>query len=70
MDGVLRRSGMVISIREGFTVSYAPAGGDVAGLLRAARRILTQLLDGQHVFLAELPQADASVPPLPTNNRG
>ncbi|MFF2464161.1 hypothetical protein [Streptomyces mirabilis] len=70
VDGVLRRSGIVISIREGSTVIYALAGGDVAELLRAARRILTELLDGQNVLLTELQQADASAPPLPTNNRG
>ncbi|MFD9391633.1 ArsR/SmtB family transcription factor [Streptomyces sp. NPDC060000] len=59
---VLRRSGIVVSIREGATVSYALAGGDVAELLRAARRILTELLAGQNELLAELRQAD---PPLP-----
>lgn len=56
--GVLRRSGIVVSIREGSTVSYALAGGDVAELLRAARRILTELLAGQSELLAELQQAD------------
>ncbi|WP_405918069.1 ArsR/SmtB family transcription factor [Streptomyces sp. NBC_00728] len=55
---VLRRSGIVVSIREGSTVSYALAGGDVAELLRAARRILTELLAGQTELLAELRQAD------------
>lgn len=55
---VLRRSGIVVSIREGSTVSYALAGGDVAELLRAARRILTELLSGQTELLAELRQAD------------
>ncbi|MDX3519998.1 metalloregulator ArsR/SmtB family transcription factor [Streptomyces scabiei] len=55
---VLRRSGIVISIREGSTVSYALAGGDVADLLRAARRILTELLVGQRELLVELQQAD------------
>ncbi|MFG2307309.1 ArsR/SmtB family transcription factor [Streptomyces sp. NPDC048566] len=64
---VLRRSGIVVSIREGSTVSYALAGGDVAELLRAARRILTELLSGQTELLAELRQADgpAGVPPDP-----
>ncbi|MBZ3901164.1 MULTISPECIES: ArsR/SmtB family transcription factor [Streptomyces] len=56
--GVLRRSGIVVSIREGSTVSYALAGGDVAELLRAARRILTELLAGQSELLAELQQAE------------
>ncbi|MCZ4516420.1 metalloregulator ArsR/SmtB family transcription factor [Streptomyces sp. ActVer] len=55
---VLRRSGIVVSIREGSTVSYALAGGDVAELLRAARRILTELITGQGELLAELQQAD------------
>ncbi|MFJ9753093.1 ArsR/SmtB family transcription factor [Streptomyces chartreusis] len=31
---VLRRSGIVVSVREGSTVRYAPTGGDVAELLR------------------------------------
>ncbi|MER6161753.1 metalloregulator ArsR/SmtB family transcription factor [Streptomyces sp. NPDC001868] len=55
---VLRRSGIVVSIREGSTVSYALAGGDVAQLLRAARRILTELISGQSELLAELQQAE------------
>lgn len=55
--GVLRRSGIVVSIRDGSTVSYALAGGDVADLLRAARRILTELLVGQSELLAELRQS-------------
>ncbi|MFF9978988.1 MULTISPECIES: ArsR/SmtB family transcription factor [Streptomyces] len=58
---VLRRSGIVVSIRDGSTVSYALAGGDVAELLRAARRILTELLVGQSELLAELRDADTSV---------
>ncbi|MEE1758702.1 MULTISPECIES: ArsR/SmtB family transcription factor [unclassified Streptomyces] len=60
--GVLRRAGIVVSIREGSTVSYALAGGDVAELLRAARRILTELLAGQSELLAELQQADLGAP--------
>ncbi|MFB0630484.1 ArsR/SmtB family transcription factor [Streptomyces sp. AB3(2024)] len=56
---VLRRSGIVVSIRDGSTVSYALAGGDVADLLRAARRILTELLVGQSELLAELRQGDS-----------
>nr|WSX54356.1 metalloregulator ArsR/SmtB family transcription factor [Streptomyces sp. NBC_00974] len=55
---VLRRSGIVVSIRDGATVSYALAGGDVADLLRAARRILTELLSGQSELLAELRQVE------------
>ncbi|KOV38920.1 ArsR family transcriptional regulator [Streptomyces sp. XY431] len=51
---VLRRSGIVTATREGSTVVYALAGGDVADLLRAARRILTGLISEQHALLAEL----------------
>ncbi|MEV7354635.1 metalloregulator ArsR/SmtB family transcription factor [Kitasatospora sp. NPDC091276] len=51
---VLRRSGIVTATREGSTVVYALAGGDVADLLRAARRILTGLLADQNLLLAEL----------------
>ncbi|MFJ4715953.1 ArsR/SmtB family transcription factor [Streptomyces sp. NPDC088785] len=55
---VLRRSGIVVSTREGATVNYALAGGDVAELLRAARRILTELLTGQSALLAELQDSE------------
>ncbi|MEV5239079.1 metalloregulator ArsR/SmtB family transcription factor [Streptomyces cinnamoneus] len=51
---VLRRSGIVTATREGSTVVYALAGGDVAELLGAARRILTELLTGQEELLTEL----------------
>ncbi|MET8573424.1 metalloregulator ArsR/SmtB family transcription factor [Streptomyces sp. NPDC005012] len=61
---VLRRAGIVVSIREGSTVSYALAGGDVAELLRAARRILTELLAGRNELLAELREDDASPRPV------
>ncbi|SEO79274.1 ArsR/SmtB family transcription factor [Actinacidiphila rubida] len=58
---VLRRSGIVTSVREADTVVYSLAGGDVAELLRAARRILTELLAGQQDLLAELrEEADAA----------
>ncbi|MGO9926235.1 MAG: ArsR/SmtB family transcription factor [Mycobacterium sp.] len=52
--GVLRRSGIVIATRTGGTVMYALACGDVAELMGAARRILTELLAGQNELLAEL----------------
>ncbi len=55
---VLRRSGIVTSAREGSTVVYSLAGGDVAELLRAARRILTELLADQNVLLAQLRDAE------------
>ncbi|MCZ0999384.1 ArsR/SmtB family transcription factor [Streptomyces mirabilis] len=51
---VLRRSGIVTSRREGSTVVYELAGGDVADLMGAARRILTELLAGKNELLAEL----------------
>jgi ArsR family transcriptional regulator len=51
---VLRRSGIVTANREGATVVYALAGGDVADLMRAARRILTEMLAGQNQLLDEL----------------
>lgn len=55
---VLRRAGIVVSTREGSTVKYELAGGDVAELLRSARRILTELLAGRNQLLAELQQTD------------
>ncbi|MDH6553031.1 DNA-binding transcriptional ArsR family regulator [Streptomyces sp. SAI-133] len=67
---VLRRSGIVVSIREGSTVSYALAGGDVAELLRAARRILTELLAGQNQLLTQLQQADTAAPEAPADAGG
>src|SRR5215471_16711969 len=51
---VLRRSGIVTATRHGTTVVYALTGGDVAELMRAARRILTEMLAGQNQLLAEL----------------
>ncbi|MFD1936723.1 MULTISPECIES: ArsR/SmtB family transcription factor [Nonomuraea] len=56
---VLRRSGMVSAHRDGSTMVYALAGGDVADLLRAARKLLTQKLTEQHELLSELMQAEA-----------
>lgn len=57
---VLRRSGIVTSTRDGSTVVYQLAGGDVADLMRAARRILTEMLAGQHELLAELREAEVT----------
>jgi len=57
---VLRRSGIVSSRREGSTVVYALASGDVADLMRAARRILTEMLAGQGELLAELREAEVA----------
>ncbi|MEO3743067.1 metalloregulator ArsR/SmtB family transcription factor [Plantactinospora sp. B5E13] len=57
---VLRRAGIVVSTRDGANVVYALAGPDVADLMRAARRILTEMLQGQAQLLASL-----TVEPMP-----
>ncbi|GLX16594.1 ArsR/SmtB family transcription factor [Streptomyces lavendulae] len=57
---VLRRSGIVTSTRTGATVVYALAGGDVAQLMLAARRILTEVLAGQRVLLEELRESEVA----------
>ena len=54
---VLRRSGIVVSSRRGSAVHYALAGGDVADLLRAARRILTVMLAERGEVLEQLRRA-------------
>jgi ArsR family transcriptional regulator len=51
---VLRRAGIVVSTRDGAQVVYALAGPDVADLMRAARRILTEVLQSQAELLASL----------------
>ncbi|MFM9698349.1 ArsR/SmtB family transcription factor [Streptomyces europaeiscabiei] len=53
----LRRSGTVVSAREGASVVYELAGGDVADLMKAARRILTEVLAGRNGLLSELREA-------------
>jgi DNA-binding transcriptional ArsR family regulator len=55
---VLRRSGIVTATRSGSTVAYELAGGDVAELLAAARRILSVLLAGRQDLLEELRAAE------------
>lgn len=54
---VLRRAGIVTSTRDGSTVTYALAGPDVADLMRAARRILTEMITGQTELLDALRDA-------------
>jgi ArsR family transcriptional regulator len=54
---VLRRYGIVTSRRDGSTVVYEIATGDVADLLRTARLILTELIASQNKLLTELHQA-------------
>ncbi|MFD5461925.1 ArsR/SmtB family transcription factor [Kitasatospora sp. NPDC127059] len=51
---VLRRTQLVTATREGNTVMYALSTPDVAELLRAARRILTELITDQGALLTEL----------------
>ncbi|OIJ99217.1 transcriptional regulator [Streptomyces sp. MUSC 14] len=55
---VLRRSGIVTATRTGSTVTYELAGGDVADLMKAARRILTEMLAGRDELLAELRESE------------
>jgi ArsR family transcriptional regulator len=62
---VLRRSGIVTSVREADTVVYSLAGPDVAELLGAARRILTELIAGQQDLLDELRASE----PAPARHR-
>ncbi len=57
---MLRRSGIVSSRREGSTVVYALASGDVADLMGAARRILADMLVGRNELLAELREAEVA----------
>ncbi|RFU38100.1 ArsR family transcriptional regulator [Actinomadura logoneensis] len=59
---VLRRAGIVTARREGSTVVYELAGADVSELMRAARRILTDLLTGQRELLAELKADELAEP--------
>ncbi len=60
---VLRRAGIVTSSREGTNVTYELAGPDVADLMRAARRILTEMLTGQAELLDELREPHTSGAP-------
>jgi len=51
---ILRRAGIVTSSRDGSAVMYELAASDVAELMAAARRFLTEVLAGQGELLAEL----------------
>jgi ArsR family transcriptional regulator len=51
---VLRRAGIVVAEREGSTVRYSLAAHDVAELMGAARRFLTEILAESEELLAEL----------------
>jgi ArsR family transcriptional regulator len=56
----LRRYGIVRSRRDGSTEVYEIASGDVADLLGTTRRILTELIAGQHELLTELREAETA----------
>ena len=51
---VLRRTGVVVSFRDGGLVMYALSTPDVADLLAAGRRILSAVLTDRDGLLAEL----------------
>ena len=55
---VLRRTGLVVSHREGNVVRYELSAPQVGDLLRAARTILTSMLVEQGELLAELREAE------------
>ncbi|MEV7119409.1 MULTISPECIES: ArsR/SmtB family transcription factor [Kitasatospora] len=55
---VLRRAKLVHARREGSTVVYTLASGEVADLLRVARSILGSLITDQAGLLADLRAAD------------
>ncbi|MEV4626844.1 metalloregulator ArsR/SmtB family transcription factor [Micromonospora sp. NPDC049523] len=57
---VLRRAGIVTSRREGSAVIYALAGPDVAELMRAARRFLTEMITNQAELLDSLRETGSS----------
>jgi ArsR family transcriptional regulator len=49
----------VAATRNGSTVVYELAGGDVSELMQAARRILTEMLAGRNELLEELRDVEA-----------
>lgn len=57
---VLRRAGLVTSVREGSTVYYRLSSPEVADLLRAGRRVLASVWTDTEGLLAELRQSPAS----------
>jgi ArsR family transcriptional regulator, arsenate/arsenite/antimonite-responsive transcriptional repressor len=59
---VLRRAGIVVSSRKGTSVIYELAASDVAELMRAARRFLTEVLDDRDHLLAELRSSETPAP--------
>ncbi|MEO3802297.1 hypothetical protein [Nonomuraea sp. B1E8] len=59
----MRRTGIVTATQEGATVVYDLSSGDVAELMRSARRILTDVIVGQDELPAELRNAETRRPP-------
>ncbi|GAA0434198.1 transcriptional regulator [Acrocarpospora corrugata] len=57
---VLRRTGIVVSTREGATVVYALSSDEFVTLLKVARTILADLISGQEGLLAELRESDTA----------
>ncbi|MEO3795137.1 metalloregulator ArsR/SmtB family transcription factor [Nonomuraea sp. B10E15] len=55
---VMRRTGIVTATRRGATAVYDLSSGDVAELMRSARRILTDVIAGQDELPAELRNAE------------
>ena len=51
---VLRHAGIITSHRDGASVVYALAGPDVADLMQAARRFLTEVIAARSELLDEL----------------
>lgn len=62
---VLRRAGMVTSEREGSSVTYQLSTPEVAGLMTAARALLTRMLANQETLLADLRAEQDEVTPSP-----
>ncbi|WP_433221040.1 ArsR/SmtB family transcription factor [Dactylosporangium sp. CS-047395] len=60
---VLRRANLVASRKAGSAVYYTLTSPDVAELLAVARKILTGVLSGQAVLLADLRASAAPGPP-------
>lgn len=56
---VLRRAGLVESSRAEGSVVYSLSAPEVAEMMGAARQVLTTVLTGQEVLLAELTAADS-----------
>jgi ArsR family transcriptional regulator len=59
---VLRRANLVVSRKEGATVTYSLTSPLVAELLRVARQILADVLSGQAEMLQDLRAAESAAP--------